>query len=367
MDPAWKKNWDETKQRFRDWWNREGLVIGTWNLVDFPGPRADPPHERLERPERLSPASEEFYANTALRARRNHYGLSKMAFPADFLPIADTDIGPGSLALCLGSEPGFAENTVWFKPCMKDDPVPEKRPPLRFDPQNRWWKIHEETLRECAALGRGKYLTGCPDLIENIDTLASLRETSTLLLDMIDRPEWVHEKLREINRAYFEAYERVYEIIKLEDGGAAFGAFRLWGPGKTAKVQCDAASMFSPAMFREFVVPSLTEQCEWLDYSMYHVDGKEELCHLDALLEIEALDAIEWTPNPDLPLGGDPRWFEMYRRILDAGKSVQAYFVRPNEIVPLLDAVGGKGIYILGIFRDEAQVESVLKDVEQFR
>jgi hypothetical protein len=120
-------------------------------------------------------------------------------------------------------------------------------------------------------------------------------------------------------------------------------------------------------MFRKFVLPSLTEQCEWLDYSMYHVDGKEELCHLDALLEIEALDAIEWTPNPDLPLGGDPRWFDLYRRILDAGKSVQAYLVRPSEIVPLLDAVGGKGIYILGIFRDEAEVESVLKDVEQFR
>jgi hypothetical protein len=367
MDLAWKKNWDETKKHFSDWWNREGLVIGTWNLVGFLGPRADPPHEQLETPERLSPASEEFYSRTALRAQRNHYGLSTMAFPADFLPIADTDIGPGSLALCLGSEPGFAEETVWFRPSMKHEPEPEKRPPLRFDPENRWWKIHEETLRASAALGRGKYLTGCPDLIENIDTLASLRETSNLLMDMVDRPEWVHEKLREINQAYFEAYERVYDIIKLEDGSAAFGAFRLWGPGKTAKVQCDAAAMLSPEMFREFVVPRLTEQCEWLDYSMYHVDGKEELRHLDALLEIEALDAIEWTPNPDLPLGGDPRWFDLYRRILDAGKSVQAYLVRPSEIVPLLDAVGGRGIYILGIFRDEAQVESVRKDVEQFR
>jgi hypothetical protein len=362
MDAAWKKNWQETKRHFRDWWNREGLVIG-----GFPGSPADPPHEQLERPERPSRASEEFYSRTALRARCNHYGLSRMAFPADFLPIADTDIGPGSLALCLGSEPGFAENTVWFNPCMKDDPEPEKRPPLRFDPRNRWWKIHEETLRACTALGRGKYLTGCPDLIENIDTLASLRGTSTLFMDMIDRPEWVHEKLREINQAFYEVYQRVYDIIELEDGSSAFGAFRLWGPGKTAKVQCDAAAMLSPAMFREFVVPSLTEQCEWLDHSMYHVDGKEELRHLDALLEIEALDAIEWTPSPGRPLGGDPRWFDLYRRILDAGKSVQAYFVRSSEIVPLLDAVGGKGIYVLGIFRDEAEVESVLKDVEQFR
>ena len=43
-------------------------------------------------------------------------------------------------------------------------------------------------------------------------------------------------------------------------GGVVFGAFRIWGPGKTAKVQCDASAMFSPAMFEQFVVPALTEE-----------------------------------------------------------------------------------------------------------
>ncbi|MCP4628496.1 MAG: cobalamin-binding protein, partial [bacterium] len=88
------------------------------------------------------------------------------------------------------------------------------------------------------------------------------------------------------------------------------------------------------------VVPSLTEQCEYVDYSMYHLDGKEEFVHLDASLDIDALDAIEWTPNDGEPLGGDPKWFDLYRRILDAGKSVQAYLVWAHEIVPLLDAIG---------------------------
>jgi hypothetical protein len=36
------------------------------------------------------------------------------------------------------------------------------------------------------------------------------------------------------------------EIIKLEDGSSfCLEAFRLWGPGKTAKVQCDMSAMFS--------------------------------------------------------------------------------------------------------------------------
>ena len=364
---AWKPNWAESQQNFRGWWHHDGLVIGMWPFPGLRGPSANPPHEILEAPENLSPSNEEFYSDAARRARRNHYWLSRGSYPGDLLPISETSIGPGSLALYLGSEPSLAEDTVWFGPVMQDDPAPETRPKLEFDPDNRWWKIQEATLKECIALGRGKYLTGCPDLIENLDILASLRGTTTLFTDMIDRPDWVYQKLGEINQVFFEIYDRIYEIIKLEDGSAVFEAFRLWAPGKVAKVQCDSATMLSPQMFRQFVVPHLRAQCEWLDYSVYHLDGKEELCHLDTLLEIGALDAIEWTPNPELPLGGNPRWYDLYRRILGAGKSVQAWLVWPHEIVPLLDAVGGKGMYILGLFTKQGQVESVLKNVEQFR
>ena len=176
------------KQHFTEWWSRQGLVIGMWSVPAFPGPRAEPPHQELERPEPVSPAEEEFYSDAAARARRNHYFLSRCAFLGDLIPVADTMIGPGSLALYLGSEPEFTESTVWFGSTMEHDPDPESRPPLRFDPENRWWRIQEATLRECAALARGRYLVGCPDLIENIDILASLRGMSTLLTDMIDRP-----------------------------------------------------------------------------------------------------------------------------------------------------------------------------------
>ena len=40
-------------------------------------------------------------------------------------------------------------------------------------------------------------------------------------------------------------------------------------------------------------MPALSEQCQWLDNSMFHLDGSQCIVHLDALLEIDALDAIE--------------------------------------------------------------------------
>jgi len=362
MQNAWKPHWEQTRRHFTQWWRHRGLVVGMWGGV--PAAR---PHAELPSPEAIAADSPEWFCDPRARARRNHHLLAHQDFPLDMIPTSDCMIGPGSLALCLGCQPRFGRHTIWFEPFMQDDEDPEQRAPLRFDPENRWWKIHEATLRECAQLASGRYMVGCPDLIENLDILISLRGASRVLTDLIDRPEWVHTKLREINRVYFDVYDRVYEIIRQPDAGAAFEAYKLWGPGRTAKVQCDAAAMLSPAMFREFVVPPLREQCGRLDFTMYHLDGHEQFRHLDALLEIDELDAIEWTPNAGLPLGGDPQWFDLYRRILAAGKSLQVYLVQPHEIVPVLDAIGGEGVYILGLFQNRAQADTTARQIEPYR
>lgn len=83
---------------------------------------------------------------------------------------------------------------------------------------------------------KGRYLVGMPDLIENMNTLAALRDSQLLLFDLIERPDWVHNRLNEINQAFFQAFSLIFEKIKDEDGGNAFSAFCIWGPGKTAKI-----------------------------------------------------------------------------------------------------------------------------------
>jgi hypothetical protein len=357
----WKSNWDQTRRRFDDWWNHQGLLIGMWGAPEL----GHGVHEMVAPPTRPT-TLEERYTNAAFRAVENHYRLSRSAFPLDVLPTATTDLGPGSLALFLGSAPGFAEDTVWFYPCILDVAEPEQLPPLSFDEENVWWRITVDILRHCTALARGKYLVGCPDLIENIDVLASLRGGQTLLFDMVERPEWVEHKVSEINAVWYAAYQRIYDIIKLDDGSSAFGAFYLWGSGKTAKVQCDSSAMFSPQMYRRFVVPALTAQCAWLDHSLYHLDGTQAIIHLDALLAIEPLDAIEWTPQAGIETGGHPRWYDLYRRILAAGKSVQIVGVEHHEIQPLLDAIGNQGVYILTTFQDEHDAEKLLKHVAYY-
>lgn len=350
----WKSNWQETRQRFNAWWRREGLLIGMWGAPETGGCI----HETLAAPGRPATLAER-YCNADYRAAENRHRLARSVFPLDVLPTANADLGPGSLAAFLGAQPEFAEDTVWFHPAFEHVEEPETLPPLRFDPASQWWRVSEAILRRCAESAQNDYFVGCPDLVENLDALSSLRGAQTLCMDLLERPGWVGQKIGEINAAWFAAYERIYEIIKLADGSSAFGAFYLWGPGKVAKVQCDASAMISPQMYRRFVVPALTAQCAWLDHSLYHLDGTQALRHLDALLEIEPLDAIEWTPQAGIETGGHRRWFDLYRRILSAGKSVQVVNVEPDEIVPLLEAIGNRGVYVLMQFKDEREAEAV--------
>jgi hypothetical protein len=226
-----------------------------------------------------------------------------------------------------------------------------------------WWKRHFEVLTQAVRENHGRYLVGLPDLIENIDVLAQLRDGQMLLMDLLERPDWVKDQIARINQCYFETYDAMLPYVRDPWGGTTFTAFGLWAPGKTAKVQCDFSCMISGEMFREFVVPALTEQCAWLDYSMYHLDGTTAVHHLDALLEIDSLDAIEWTSQAGLPGGGSPQWYDLYRRIKAAGKSVQAIDVRPEEVEPLIDAVGPAGLFILTKTTTETEANKLLQCV----
>ena len=119
-----------------------------------------------------------------------------------------------------------------------------------------------------------------PAFGSNLDVLAGLRRTQNLLYDLFDRPDWLQRKLEEINQAFFTAFADYYQHIQMSDGSSAYAYFSLWGPGKISQVQCDFAAMISPSMFAEFVVAPLRRQCQWLDHSLFHLDGPSCICYV---------------------------------------------------------------------------------------
>jgi hypothetical protein len=356
---SWKPNWPETQAAFTRWWNRDGMLI--YLTANSPAPRK--PELAPDHPSDITTT----WLDPVYRRKQAEHDLSRTHFLAEAIPIFDTQIGPGSLSTFLGARPEFAVDTVWYWPCIKD---PDRYGPIRFSAENNpWLDAHLALVDEGIKHTNGRYLVSIPDMIENLDTLASLRGDSLLLFDMIERPAWVIEKISEINQAYFAAFDLIFDRVKDEQGGCVFSAFRVWGPGKTAKIQCDISATISAKMFRKFVQPGLQEQVRWLDFSIYHLDGTTCFQHIDPLLEIDGLNAIEWTPQAGKPGGGSPEWFDLYRRIKAGGKSVQCIGVEDEEVIPLLDAIGPDGVYILLNDRDRTldQAEALLKSIEAYR
>jgi hypothetical protein len=352
-EPAiWKEDWPAARRAFADWWAGKGLAP----FVTAP---AEKPREDWPWPDE-PPDLETRWLSPAYRAASQLAYLSRTFHGGVALPIFNANIGPGSLGLLLGCEGRLAETTVWYEPTLHD---PDNHPPLRFDPANPWFQIHMALIEEALRHAEGRYLVGIPDLIENLDTLAQLRGPEQTLLDILERPEWMVERIQEINQAFFEAFDAIAACTRDFWGGTSFHAFMIWGLGRTAKLQCDFSCMISPAQFRRLVFPALQEQIRWLDHALYHLDGTQALPQLPNLLDLEGLHAIEWTPQAGLPGGGSPEWYGLYRQIKRAGKAVQAIGVAPEEVEPLLDAVGPEGMFVMTSTPTEEEARRLLERV----
>jgi hypothetical protein len=351
----WKENWEDSKKRYLDWWNGKGIVLSMWEHIQKDGLS----HEPVSPP---GPANDmkQYWFDPRWRAENLHYQLSRSSFKADILPVANTHLGPGSLASLIGAELDGDENTIWIKHNETADLN------LTFDENNHWWQVHQDLLKECKKRSAGRYFVGCPDLVEGLDVLASIRGTGEVLTDMILDPEGLKKQLRQINDVYFKVFDHIYEIIR-EGDEMAFCYFSIWGPGKVSKLQCDLSIMISEDDFRVFVQPYISEQCLKIDYTLYHLDGVDAVRHLDALLEIKELNAIQWTPGIGQPQGGNPCWYGLYKRILSGGKSVMANWVALNEIEPLLDNIGNQGVHINIGFESEKEIDIALKIIEKYR
>ena len=262
---------------------------------------------------------EDKYQNAQRIVDRYRYFCDTHYFLGESFPNLNIDFGPGSLASYLGSEIGFKEDTVWFNKCLDSW---EGVPKLTFDPENKWFKKHLQLAKDCRALAGNDFYVDMPDLMENIDVLASLRGAQDTLFDLLDEGEMIGERIQEVTDIYYEYYDRFYDVIKDDQGGNAYTVFQIWGPGRTVKLQCDFSAMMSPEDFRRYIQPSLRTQSEKADHVLYHLDGPAAIKHMDALMEIEGIDALQWTSGDAGPDGTLPDWDVIYDKAIAAGKSI---------------------------------------------
>lgn len=242
-------NMDEIKDRFISWWAgdlTEGPLVhliakretskGTMNdffMLQEPG---------------------EYYTSAELRVTEYDNFCKTHDFYGDAFPNLKISLGPGSMAAYLGSNPIFSQDTVWYQEIFEEA---EDYRPLAYDEENFWWKLHLDMAKKALELSEDRFVITIPDIVENIDIYSSLRGAQNTCFDIILEPDIVKSAISDIDNAYFKYYDAFYDILKDKDEGVGYAGFKIWRPGKTAKVQCDFSAMLSPVQFDEFILPSL--------------------------------------------------------------------------------------------------------------
>ena len=350
---TYKEDFDEARDRLTRWW--QGQDIGRPAML-LTAPRSEPVEHITAMPEpegwtgHYSTRDFDYRVNLALRKCLNTWYL------AEAMPVVLPDLAPNCLALYLGCHGVESPGTCWCEPCI-DSPRSAR---FAFDPDNFYWQFTVRLARAQIEQGGSKFLTGFPDLIEGLDTLAAMRDTQALLIDLTERPEWVLDALGSITEQYFVCYDQLYDMFKDDRGGSHYWA---WAPGRMSKLQCDFSAMISPAMFGRFMVPVLRAMTERLDYCMYHWDGPGALPHHDHLLSVPRLTMIQWTPGAGVEDVTGARWWPYYHKTIEAGKKVILIGFHGEENLHALKREFGskfKDFMINMETADRAQAERVL-------
>jgi hypothetical protein len=279
-----------------------------------------------------------------------HSSLESKQIFGDAWPKWFPFFGAGVVAGFLGVELVFSPTTetIWFTP---DDSILDISKPLLNDPNNIWWK-RVKTLTEAAVnFWDNRVCVGLTDLGGNLDILASIQSSHSLLLELSTDPDSVTQKTSQITYHWLHYYEELFAITQIPSRGTTPWA-PIWAPDRCYMLQSDFAAMISPQMFETFVLPDLDVCCKELDFAFYHLDGKGQINHLDHLLSLERLHGIQWIPGEGQP--PPVSWLTLLKRIIDAGKLCQLY-VSAEDARTIVRELGGSGFafYITDTIRPD--------------
>ncbi len=327
MELAYKPNWDEARRRLLAYWEME-IIDRPCIAVTAPG----------KAPRPLAPAADHQtrWTDPEYVAQNYDVGHEATYFGGEAIPATSLMVG---YCFGYGAPLHYSEQTVWQDPIITDWGAP---PALELREDDWAWHQVQAVVARCAEVSAGKWMTGWPNIHQPNDHISLLRGTEDFLLDLHDHPREVKQALRRMLDNWYLMYARVSELLAAQEGSS--GWLSLWCPWeKSVTLQSDVSCMLSPAMFEEFVAPELEELCAWMEGTSYHLDGPGALQHLDRLLALKRLHAIQWTPGTGNASGLS--WLDLYRRIQAGGKGV-IIFLAYDEVETAVRELRPEGLFI---------------------
>lgn len=110
-------------------------------------------------------------------------------------------------------------------------------------------------------------------------------------------------------------------------------------------------------------MPALELQLEYLDYSIYHVDGIAAFAHVDALCSLPKLQALQILPGAGKP---SPLFYmDVLKKVQRAGKNLHIT-IPCTEVEAALDQLSSRGLFIDTWCGCEEDARSLLAKAEKW-
>jgi len=285
--------------------------------------------------------------------------LETAEFLGETFPIYWPNLSSLAYNLFLGQPAEFDDVTAWTHPCIDDF---EDLPALKVQWEGKYFKAVEAMTQRALELAEGKFMVGYAEMYPGIDCAAMLRGAEKLCLDLILQPE----PIKHLIDSVFEEFPQVYNHFDgiLKDHNHLSATWMNLPSFETFNVLAsDFATLISPEHFEEFCLPILRKQARLFKHNVFHLDGPGVARHIDAVLTLPNLQAINWAQGygTDEPI---VQWLPLIKKIQEAGKSIIVE-LKMHELDEFIRKVDPTGI-LLWIPTEPSEQKDTLERVGQW-
>lgn len=351
---AYGHDWQRSKKRWEAWWNCD--------MYDRPVLRVTAPRRGVDSayvseigyfPTWDTDPKSEFMDFTQMYKRiMNH--ISQTFYGGEAIPNFDHKWSVGH-ALAFGCEPEFNKYAAWCHALTQNPGVP-----LEVDKACSGWKWMMETTKQASLSCGHNYFVRADWGNHSGDILTTLWGNDNTLLKMIDDPELVRTAIDEVTMGLHEIYRGLWDEVAISGNEGFINYIGCWAPEKAICLDCDVSCMISEDMFKFFFVEPIIRTMHEADFRAYHIDGPGALKHLDTILGIKELQAVQWVPGAAHEEIG--QWMPLLKHIQQKGKAIWIS-CEPGEIDSVLRELSPCGLCITTSCPSQDAAERLLESI----
>lgn len=275
----------------------------------------------------------EFQINRHVKETKN------VSYYGETFPVFWCNLGPNIYSSYFGTELIYDEVTSWSKHSIIDWQDIYK---YKFSKNNYYYKQTLKYTDAALQMSNDKFLVGYTDLHTGIDCVEAWRGSGMLCMDLYDEPDMVKKAIELADEHFIDVFNSIHTML-FEKGQYSVNWMGIPSVKKLHIPSCDFSAMISTDHFVEFCLPSIKNEIAHMDHNIFHLDGEGVARHIDVILSLPEINAIQWVPSPNNP-GGVFAYMDLYKKIQKSGKGL-VLDIKPGELESFMELMKPDGIY----------------------